>query len=401
MPSVARTSIRKAFEESGPTIRETCEQLLSWLRERYYHGYEPDDLRASLSFQRPFFRNRPIAKLVDYFGEHSGVRVRRWLRVPPSYTPTTLAFTLAACAEIYPFDPSVLPTLIVLRGELLRLRNPNEREFCWGDHYDERFDKNLNAPVFQPDSLVTYLCGSAMLALAEKAHDESALPVAESVGRYFITRLNRSVDEADELCFSASPDDQERIYHKSALVGSYLARLWALNQNDEYLELAQRCMKFLRNGQLATGMWYCGLGDHQREINAIQTSYNVIALNDYRRATGDHSLDDTIFNGNEAFKRVFFETDGKPKMHVHRLYPVDIRACSQAIEHFAEMMHDDADAPQWAVGVMKWTMHHMRNADGSFAYRKYATGKQRMAFAGWGQAHTLYALAKMRAALAE
>lgn len=392
--------MRQTFEEAIPAVRSTCEELATWLRDHYYQGYEPNDLSAASVFQKAIFRQAALANLIGYFSAHSGKVTRKFFKVPLSYTPTTLALSLAACAQLYPFDPTVLSTIVVLRDELMRLRHPEERECCWGDQYDERFERNLNAPVFKPDTYVSYLCGTAMLTLAEKAHDDAAFAVAESVGRYFITRLNRSVDEADELCFSTSPGDQERIFHKSALVGSYLARLWARNKNDEYLELAQRSMKFLRNAQLATGMWYYGLGKKQRGIDAIQTSYNAIALNDYRRYSGDRSFEDTLFNGNEAYKRVFFETDGKPKMFVHRLYPVDVRACSQAIEHFAVMMNDDVDAPERAMHVVDWTLKNMRNRDGSFAYRKYATGMQPMAYVGWGQAHMFHAMARLRSALA-
>ncbi|HEY3927833.1 MAG TPA: hypothetical protein VGL89_05635 [Candidatus Koribacter sp.] len=401
MSTAIAPALRQAFEEAAPSLRITCEELANWLREHYYQGYEPDDLRCAASLQGSLFKLPWAAGLIGYFSEHSGVRTRKALKVPHSYTPTTLALCLAACAELYPFDPSVLPTIAVLRGELLRLRHPNEPEFCWGDQYDERFERNLDAPVFKPDTFVSYLAGSAMMTLAERVHDESAITVAESVGRYFITRLNRSVDEAEELCFSTSPDDHERVYHKSALVASYLARLWKWNKNDEYLELAQRAMKFLRNAQLATGMWYYGLGKNQKGINAVQTSYNAIALRDYRHYSGDRNFEDTLFNANEAFKRVFFETDGKPKMFVHRLYPVDIRACSQAMEHFAVMMNEDVDTPDRAVGILHWTLKNMRNPDNSFAYRKYATGHQRMAYVAWGQAHTFHAMARMRTALAQ
>ena len=159
-------------------------------------------------------------------------------------------------------------------------------------------------------------------------------------------------------------------------------------------------MKFLRNAQLATGMWYYGLDSDQRGINAIQTSYNAIALNDYRFYTGDRNFEDTLFNGNEAYKRVFFETDGKPKMFLDRLYPVDVRACSQAIEHFSVMMREDMDAPDRAINALHWTLTNMRNADNSFAYRKHAYHMNRTPFVAWGQAHMFYALARLRGALA-
>lgn len=393
-------AVRRSLEEAVPVVRVTCEELATWLRDHYYQGHEPNDLIAAPAFQKPLYRRPPIAATLGWFGEQTGPRLRKWLKVPLSYTPTTLALALAAYAELYPFDPTVLQTIVVLRGELLRLRHPHEREFCWGDQFDERFERDLNAPVFKPDTYVSYLCGCALLTLAEKVRDQSAFAVAESVGRYFITRLNRSVDEPEELCFSTSPDDHDRIYHKSALVGSYLARLWQKNHNDEYLELAQRSMKFLRNAQLATGMWYYGLDRRQRGINAIQTSYNAIALNDYRTYTGDHNFDDVLFNGNEAYKRVFFETSGKPKLFLDRSYPVDIRACSQAIAHFAVMMNEDLDAPDHTLKVLRWTLDHMRNPDNSFAYRKYAIHMNRTAYVAWGQGHMFYAMARLRSALA-
>ena len=94
----------------------------------------------------------------------------------------------------------------------------------------------MNAPVFKPDTFVSYLCGSAMMTLAEKVRDESAIAVAESVGRYFITRLNGWVDEWRSCVSAPRPKTMTAFITRALSLAAYLARLWQWNRNDEYLE---------------------------------------------------------------------------------------------------------------------------------------------------------------------
>ena len=64
------------------------------------------------------------------------------------------------------------------------------------------------------------------------------------------TRLHRSFESADEVCFSYTPNDKTLIYNSSALTGVFLARIGSAVRQREYLSLARKAMVFLQRGQL-------------------------------------------------------------------------------------------------------------------------------------------------------
>ena len=63
-----------------------------------------------------------------------------------------------------------------------------------------------------------------MMEMSEVFGDPEAREIAESAARFMATRLNRSYESADEVCFSYTPNDKTLIYNSSALAGVLLAR---------------------------------------------------------------------------------------------------------------------------------------------------------------------------------
>ncbi len=166
--------------------------------------------------------------------------------------------------------------------------------------------------------------------------------------------------------------------------------------NEAYLSLARKAMAFLARGQLETGGWYYGQLRRQRWIDSFHTSYNVCALLDYQRISGDVSFESSLLRGHHYYQNTFFAKDGAPRYFHNRTFPIDIHACSQAIVHFAAFSSMDPSARQAAWNVFQWTMRNMAAADGSFYYQRHLLWTNRAPYMRWGQAWMLYALAKLR-----
>ena len=221
--------------------------------------------------------------------------------------------------------------------------------------------------------------------------------MAESVARFLATRLNRSFESADELCFSYTPEDRTQIYNSSALAAVFLARIGSLRQDQEYLSLAHKAMVFLQRGQLESGGWYYGRLRRQRWIDGFHTSYNVCALLDYQRTTGDHTFKDAMLLGHRYYKATFFTDDGAPRYFRDRTFPIDIhRMCAQATSctssHFSSI---DPHALELASKTFRWTMRTMAAPEGAFYYQRHRLWINRALYMRWGQAWMLHALAKL------
>lgn len=235
-----------------------------------------------------------------------------------------------------------------------------------------------------------------MLEMSEVFGDREAQEIAESTAGFMASRLNRSFESADSICFSYTPNDQTLIYNSSALAGVFLARIGKLSGNQAYGSLARKATVFLVRGQLPTGGWYYGQLRRQRWIDSFHTSYNVCALLDYQQATGDRTFEEAVLAGHRYYKATFFTTDGAPRYHHNRTFPIDIHACSQAILHFIAFSAIDPSALEHAWKTFHWTLRKMAATDGSFYYQRHRLWTNRTPYMRWGQAWMLRALARLQ-----
>ena len=379
-----------------PGLVEAIQALRTWIENRQFKGYEPFDLLNSpylaSSWARKAFPGIPLIQAGKHF---AGQRVRRLLKVPPSRNPKALGLCLSAYCDLARAGYDVSAQAIWLKNELIRLRSPDESEFCWGYDWDFVSLRGPRLPAFSPNCIASYFCATAMLEMSELFGDLEARQIGVSVARFMASRLQRSFESESEVCFSYTPNGKTWIYNSSALVGVLLARVGKLLANDTYLSLARKAMVFLKNGQLESGGWYYGQRRRQHWIDSFHTSYNVCALLDYQRFTGDPSFEPAMLKGHRFYQAVFFTQDGAPKYFHNRVFPIDIHACSQAILHFSAFSSIDLAAIEKAEKVFHWTAANMTAADGSFYYQRHRFWTNRTPYMRWGQAWMFRALARL------
>jgi hypothetical protein len=375
---------------------EAIQALRIWIEDRQFKGYEPFDLLNSPylagSWARKAFPGIPLIQAGKRF---AGQRVRRLLKVPPSRNPKALGLCLSAYCDLARAGSDVSAQASWLKNELIRLRSPGESEFCWGYDWDFVSLRGPRLPAFSPNCIASYFCATAMLEMSEVFGDPEAREIGVSVARFMASRLQHSFESEGEVCFSYTPTGKTWIYNSSALVGVLLARVGKLLADDTYLSLARKAMVFLKNGQLESGGWYYGQRRRQGWIDSFHTSYNVCALLDYQRFTGDPSFEPAMLKGHRFYQAVFFTEDGAPKYFHNRVFPIDIHACSQAILHFSAFSSIDRAALEKAEKVFHWTAANMTAADGSFYYQRHRFWNNRTPYMRWGQAWMFRALARL------
>lgn len=395
---MAREAI--AFESGVQELERALQAAYRRLADRDYSGYEPYDILNSPYLSAGICRRAPLSFALIQFGRRlGGIRLRKLLRVPTSKNPKALGLVLAALCDMTRGGDNYWQQAKYLKSELKRLRSPGEREYCWGYDWDYMSLRGTRLPAFSPNCIASYFCGEALLDMAEVFGDRDAAEMAESVGRFIVTRLNRSVDTPEHLCISYTPADETRIYNSSALAGAYLARLASHGFNAEYLDLARRIMSYVRDQQLPDGGWYYGTRRRQHWVDGFHTSYVLCALHGYRERTGNRSFDDCIRRGHDYYKTRFFARDGAPKYFHNRLYPIDIHSCSQAILHYCVFADDDESARDKAVQMFQWTQNNMMSADGAYCFQRHRLWTNRAEYTRWGQAWMLRALTRLRLVL--
>jgi hypothetical protein len=378
---------------------EAVQALRTWIEGRQFKGYEPFDLLNSPYLSPAWARTAfPGIILIQAGRRFAGQRLRQLLKVPPSRNPKALGLCLSAYCDLARSGCDVSAQAIWLKNELIRLRSPYESEFCWGYDWDFLSLRGPRLPAFSPNCIASYFCATAMLEMSEVFGDQEAREIGESVAHFMASRLQRSFESEEEVCFSYTPNGKSWIYNSSALVGVLLARVGRLLDNHTYLSLARKAMVFLEKGQLETGGWYYGQLRRQRWIDSFHTSYNVCALLDYQRITGDSTFEQAILRGHRYYQTAFFNKQGAPKYFHSRVFPIDIHACSQAILHFLAFSPIDPAALELAWKTFHWTETNMAAADGSFYYQRHRLWTNRTPYMRWGQAWMFRALARLLAA---
>jgi hypothetical protein len=387
-------------QSEPPGLVEAIQALRTWVESRQFAGYDPFDLLNSPYLSGPFLgswarKALPGILLIQAGKRFGGLRFRQLLKVPPSRNPKALGLCLSAYCDLARSGCDVSAQAAWLKRELIRLRSPHESDYSWGYDWDYLSLRGSRLPAFSPNCIASYFCGTAMLEMSEVFGDREALEIAESVARFMASRLNRSFESADEVCFSYTPNDKTLIYNSSALVGVFLARAGSLHGNEAYLSLTRKAMLFLERGQLQTGGWYYGRLRRQRWIDSFHTSYNVCALLDYQRITGDRAFEQAMLSGHRYYQTTFFTRDGAPRYFHNRTFPIDIHACAQAILHFIAFSTIDPSALNRAWKTFHWTMRNMAGPDGSFYFQRHRLWTNRTTYMRWGQAWMLQALARL------
>jgi hypothetical protein len=394
-----RCTFAPAFYAAGE-FDEVLRELDAWLVARDYCGHEPYDLLNS-PYLKWWATQQPFATCFIQAGKRmGGTGLREMLRVPPGRNPKALGLILAAYCDLSRSGWDREEAANQVKGLLLSLRSDNEEDCCWGYDWHYVSLRGARLPAYSPNSIATVFCAEALLNHAETFFDHDSRVLTLSAARWLSTRLARSVDDGEQVCFSYTPHDRTRIFNNSALVGAFLARIDKLQQLDIYTDVARHAMQFLANGQASDGSWHYGKSRSQGWIDSFHTGYNLCALLQYQQVTGDRTFFPCLMRGYEYYIDHFFTRDGTPRYFEDRTYPIDIHSCSQAILTFCAFEQLDPSALARAVDVARWTVAHFRNPDGSFGYQIHRLHRDRTPYIRWGQAWMLHALARLRLQLA-
>jgi hypothetical protein len=384
----------RAPDETSGLLDRSLSALQSWVEKRDYCGYEPFDILSSPYLRSPWVRQWPLGIAFIQFGKRlAGTKTRLLLGVPQSKNPKAFALFLSAYCDLARVGDPGREAAFYLKSELQRLRSPNEPNYCWGYDWDH-VSRAGTMPAFSPNCIATTFAAHALLDMAEVFGDAEAYDMAQSAGRFLISRLNRSVDTPQQLCLSYTPRDRGEIFNASVLVGALQTRLQP--DDPERTQIARRTMAYLVAQQRPDGSWYYGASRRHHWIDGFHTAYNLSALLAYQRRTGDTQFAFALRHGYQYYVDNFFLADGAPKYFHNSLYPIDIHSCSQAIVTFCDFAVDDPKAMERAVRVARWTIAHMQAEDGSFFFQINRFWANRTPYMRWGQAWMMHALARLK-----
>jgi hypothetical protein len=369
---------------------EIYDRLYAYCEADSFAGHDPFDGLNSVLFQLTPLKHSRVARLAWLqMIKRSPVDLRSVLRVPKGVNSKGLA--LFALAELSRYratgDERHAANARVLLDRLLDLGIRDSGTLGFGYNFDWQssvFFAPKGTPAIVPTAFASQAFAEGDAAFGE---DRYAHAVAE-IASFVLTRLNRSVETEDEICFSYTPLDESMVYNASLLAAECLAR----SDNGQAADIAIKALRFVIRRQRADGAWEYGAAAGHEWVDSFHTAYVLLSIRRIsdRLKLWDDGTRDAYRRGLDYWRDNFFFVDGTPKYYDHKTYPIDIHAAAVAIAALAELGETEL-----AHRVARWTIKNMLDVDGFFYYRVGRVIVDQTPFMRWGQAWMAYALARL------
>jgi rhamnogalacturonyl hydrolase YesR len=374
-----------------PRLEKSFDRVVTWVQAHEYRAYEPADGNSSLFYPLTMGKVPPM-RVLQQVVLRAPFNIRPFLGVRPHESSIGLAYMAWAYLVRYRTTGDARITQEARRclDWLMANRAAGYDEYCWGDPY-EYATRSGRRPKNQPTLIWSSLIGLVFVHAYETLEDARYLDVARSVGNWMLALPAEKT--ATGICLSYVTYRQNSIHNASVMGAAFLARLARITGSDQQMAVAREAALYTCARIRDDGSWYYAEEPKYHWVDNFHTGYNLVAVDTYRKASGDASFDDVLARGMSYFTHTFFEPDGRPKYFHDRTSPVDIQCAAQAIETLIQLADLDPHAFATAMKVADWTIGNMQASDGHFYYRDLGWTKIRTPMLHWGQGTMAKALA--------
>lgn len=385
-------------------LEKIYDELFSYCKTEDFAGHDPFDGLNSRLFQFTPLKFVSPARLAWLQMVKRVPRdLRTTLRVAKGVNPKGLAlFTLAELSmfrttgDSRHAEEAKLLADRLIESRIVSINGHRASTTAFGYNFDWQ-SRSFYAPMGTPAIVPTAFASQAFVELYEVFEDDRYLTTASEICEFILDGLNRTSDSDDEVCFSYTPNDTTVIYNASLLAGECLARVGAITQNSEYLEMASKSVRFVTRRQRGDGSWVYGANAKQAWSDNFHTAYVLQSL--FRISSLIPELRSETYNairtGVDFWLDNFFLEDGTPKYYSSEVYPIDIHSAAVAISALAELNAIDNRMLPLARKTAEWTVENMRSTKGYFYYQIRKDRVIKTPFMRWGQAWMAYALSRL------
>jgi hypothetical protein len=243
------------------------------------------------------------------------------------------------------------------------------------------------------------------MAFEQRSDGGDAETVPADVCRFIVGALRR--EEKGLVWITYTPATSTQVHNVNMLGAALLARESKRSETrapkgrpsgDSTLgDLARAAMRFSVDRLREDGSWPYGEAPNQGWVDNFHTGYNLVALEDYRRTTGESWMDEALAKAYGYWDRTFLGADGAPWYYSGSRWPLDIHCSAQAILTYLALKRLDPEAPAKAERVAGWTLKEMWDGRAHFAFQKQPWFTNRVPQIRWGQAWMFWALAELLA----
>lgn len=388
-------------------IIPTLLKLKNYCEKEQFKGWDPyDGLNSKLFMAIPGLNNNSFYRLfVIQLFKRNPINLRKITLVPKEYNAKGIGLFLQGYCNLYKaviIKPELAnifgtPQVIVkqindLASLLITLRSQgNYQGACWGYNFDWQNRTGFNFPKYTPTVVATCFCATALISAFEITKNQEHLDLALSSAQFVIKDLHRTKCNGGFL-FSYSPlKGHETVYNASLLGCKLLSWCYKYTGKKEYKKLAFESVKACCAEQHECGAWSYGMLPVQQWVDSFHTGYNLDAINDYERLTGDKTFHSNLEKGFDYYIKNFFEDDGCPRYYDNKKYPIDIHCPAQLFITLAKTGKFNENK-LLAEKVLNWTVENMQSCKGYFYYQIKKGINSKISYMRWSNAFMFNAL---------
>jgi hypothetical protein len=379
---------------SDKSIYEALLRLQTYCETEEYQGYDPYDGLTSLLFKSlPFIRQSRMARLlwIQAF-KQSPINMRPLFRIKKDFNPKALGLFLSGYVNLYKLEQKeeYIEKIRFLAQKILSISSKGYSGMCWGYNFDWE-SRAFFLPAYTPTVVVSSFVANALLDCYEIISDKRLLDAARSTCDFILKDLNRSYNEDGSFMFSYSKFDNSGVFNSSLLGSKLLARVYSVTGEQFLLEEATRSVSCVCSYQHENGSWPYGKQAYHQWIDSFHTGFNLEAISDFIKYTGDLKFKDQLNKGYDYYSNTFFLDEGIAKYYNNRIYPVDIHAPAQLIITVCKLGRLKYDR-ELTSRALDWVIANMQSPRGFFFYQTRKYYKIKIPYMRWSQAWMFYAL---------
>ena len=379
------------FQEE--VINRGLEKLKQYIESEQYKGHDPYDALTSPIFNLPVFRSNKLIRFgAQQIVKRFPLNLRPVLVVPKGYNPVTLGLCIQGYSYLIVSDHNkaeeYLRKIKFLIKKLKSLVPDGFSGSCWGYDFDweARYAK---IPAYQPTVVATGIIANALFVAYKITGIDDCKDLVISASEFVKNDLNRS-ENADGICFSYSPFDNQQVFNASMKGVRLLAQSYRLTGNKELIKLAKSGANYVVSSQNTDGSWGYSRSVTGGWVDNYHTGYVLDCLDDYQGLSGDNTYSQQLKKGYQYYIDNFISQDGAPKFYNNEVYPIDCTAAAQFI--LTTMRFGNSDL---ALMVTRWMVNNMQKPNGSFKFRKTKHYTISTSFMRWSDAWMFAALSKV------
>ena len=387
-------------------VKDKLLKLKNYCEAEDFRGWDPyDGLNSKVFKAMPFVGRSAIARLVwIQLFKRNPLNLRGLLMVPKQRNAKGIGLFLRGyCAlwravnndeslqEVYGDKSEIESRIKELADWLVDNDSKGFAGAAWGYNFPWQCRREFLFPSYEPTVVATYFCAGGLFDAYEITGDERYERVALSAADFVKHDLRRTpYGDGIIISYSKMPGN-DTIFNASLLGSALLARCYSYSKDDESRNLARQSVVACCEAQGVDGSWKYGVKTVTGWIDSFHTGYNLMALEEYMRYTGDRSPESAVEKGWLYYKDRFFLKDGSPKYYHNRQYPIDIHCVGQLFVTMIALGRYGEDR-NLAESVMSWASANMWDRRGFYYYQLKQGISSKISYMRWSNAFMFAAL---------